>query len=108
MHSGLPWGDHMATEGNQTSPGGWEGALDNLFKYFGQAKDAVFSTYSDWQNTFGGENDASNSSNYAEGENYNNGWSNPAAPVQASNPNMGLYIGVGVALLAGMILITRK
>jgi LPXTG-motif cell wall-anchored protein len=89
------------------SAGGLE-ILDSIFGYLNKTKNAVFDTYSQWKATFGSENAMDGGSDYASSEN-NSGWSNPnpSSPATGS-ANTGLYIGVGVALLAGMIVLTRK
>lgn len=89
------------------SAGGLE-ILDSIFGYLNKTKNAVFDTYAQWKQTFGEENAMDGGSDYAAGEN-SGSWSNPnpSSPATGSS-NTGLYIGVGVALLAGMILITRQ
>ncbi|MHC8493638.1 hypothetical protein ACTU44_13125 [Thalassospira sp. SM2505] len=94
---------------DQTQSAGGLEILDSIFGYLSKTKDAVFETYSQWQATFGSENAMSGGGDYAAEENASSGWSNPTAGTLSSgSANTGLYIGVGVALLAGMILITRR
>ncbi|HBN51121.1 MULTISPECIES: hypothetical protein [Thalassospira] len=89
------------------SAGGLE-ILDSIFGYLNKTKNAVFETYSQWQATFGSENAMDGGGDYATGENAGS-WSNPnPSPPASGSANTGLYIGVGVALLAGMIVLTRK
>ena len=94
------------SEGNQTNPGGFEGALDGFFSYLGQARDAIFDTYAGWQATFGSEDGSA--SGYSETENYptdSGSWSAP--PEAGGTSNTALYIAVGVGL-ASVLLLTRK
>lgn len=94
------------SENNQTSPGGFEGALDGFFSYLSKARDAVFDTYAGWQATFGSE--TSDPTAYATGENYQTGSGSWSAPATSSGgSNTALYIAVGVGL-ASVLLLTRK